>query len=132
MLHTARIQDEKPDGMDVRVEIFRKSLTETLIKKRESKEYFEYFLDVDYTPCKELCDAANIAEIPHSQFSVKSSVVMYENFVQISFGRGAKHINLYPLPNGKWLHTTLMGSDVDMNMIIDYISEGKPINFIIK
>ena len=125
-LASINIMNDKPDDMESKVEVFRKSLTDNLITARDESDYFDSLLSVDYGPCKSLAEAADIAGIPGSQFSCKSTVYMSEDFVGVSFGYGAEDINHYPLPDGGWLKTTLRGSDI--NLVIDSISNGNPLD----
>lgn len=132
VLATINIETAKSKIKDMpnRVEIFRKSLTDNLLRIRDTpndKEYFPRFLDVDYGPCRSLVDASAAADIPHSQFSCKSSVHMADDKVTASFGYGAPRINYYPLPDGKWLLTTLLGDSEDMNKIITSVMAGNPL-----
>jgi hypothetical protein len=125
MLATINIQNDKnriPD-LSASIEKFRTVLTEKLIQLRDNPaegEYFNTYLDVDYRPCLILAEAADIAGIPHSMFSCKSSVSMDRYFpeatgrVSTSFGYGAPHIYHYPLPDGRWLMTSLNGEDINL------------------
>ena len=124
MLATMNMQNAKenvPSLVD-QVEKFKKVLVSNLIAQRDSGEYFRGWLDTDYHPCKELAGAANEAGIPHNLFSCKSTVMINEDCVGASFGYGSERINHYPLPNGKWLLTTLTGSDI--TKIIDQVMNG--------
>lgn len=124
ILATVNIQRAKNgiDDLQARVEVFRKTLIESLIETRDSEDYFNRWLDTDYHPSPELAKAADIAGIPHSLFSCKSSVMMREGCVTSSFGYGADNQNHYPLPDGRWLITTLSGSDMDK--VIDQVMGG--------
>ena len=115
-------QEKVKDDLKERVEIFRKSLTDTLINKRDNETYFHCYLCVDYDPCKELRDAAADAGIPESLFSVKSNVTTYVGYVISRFGYSSKSEFHYKLPNDDWLVTTLSGSDMDK--IINHVANG--------
>lgn len=86
--------------------------------------YFDGHLDVDYHPSRRLAEAAEKAGVPTSAFSIKSSVYVGENFVETRFGYGADLVNHYPLPDGRWLLTTLRGSD--MRKVVEYVMGGQP------
>jgi hypothetical protein len=132
VLATMNILNDKAkiDDMPEKVEIFREALTDILIKERDENEYFRGWLSVDYGPCTQLHDAAEIAGIPDSQFSIKSDVSIRCDCVSTSFGYAADHIYHYPLEDGKWLLTSLSGSDIDK--IIASASKGNPLDFIIE
>lgn len=125
MLATMNIQNDKAgiDDMPARVEMFRGILTAELHRLRDSP-YFPYWLDVDYGPCKVLRDAADKAGIPQSQFSCKSSVVMRPGRLSVRFGYGAPNTNYYPLPDGKWLLTSINADDAEMQKVIDSVMDG--------
>ena len=110
----------KISNIDESIETFRRVLTGTLFQVRDEPldgEYFSRWLDVDYHPCETLAYAADKASIPHSQFSCKSTVSMRTNFVSASFGYGRDTVNYYPLADDKWLVTTLLGSDSEIQKI---------------
>jgi len=124
VLANTNIQADKNkiDDMGVRVEKFRKALVRTLKTERDSADYFYGHLSVDYAPCIELGLAANEAGIPESQFSCKSAVAIFEGWVVASFGYAAESTYHYPLPDGKWLVTSLVGSDI--NKVIKQVMDG--------
>ena len=110
----------KIDNMEERVEIFRKSLTKSLIESRVEGEYFDGYLSVDYDPCPLLAEAAKEADIHPKLFPCKSNVDIRGGFLWHSFGYGAKQVNLFPLENGAWLETTLNGSDEEVKKLCDH------------
>jgi len=125
----------KINDMETRVEKFRQVLTFEIMRLRDNPpdgEYLHRWLDVDYDPCQTLANAAKIAGIPRSQFSIKSSVSMTENSLSVKFGYSANRVNYYPLPNGKWLLTTLSGTDSDMHKITNSVMNGNPLEFIVE
>ena len=132
MLATMNMQNAKAgvDDLRSRVEIFRKTLIANLIKKRDGGDYFNCWLDTDYHPCADLAEAAAIAGIPNSLFSCKSSVMMREGCVNSSFGYGIEGQNHYPLPDGKWLITTLSGGDIDK--VINQVIEGNLMGLVVE
>lgn len=102
------------NNMPKRIEVFKKVLFDNLVNaQNDDNQYLDRFLSVDYGPCKSLADAADTAGIPYSQFSVKSTVYINAGYVSTSFGYGAEDVNHYPIPDGRWLMTTLRGSDMD-------------------
>jgi hypothetical protein len=137
MLATMNIQNDKSkiDDMEVRVEKFRQILTDELIRLRDipaDKEYFPPWLDVDYGPCKVLGDAADKAGIPQSQFSCKSSVFMRSGGLSAHFGYGANDINYYPLPDGRWLLTSITADESEMGKIIDSVMGSNPLGLVVE
>lgn len=124
MLATLNIDAAKKSAgnLDAKIEVFRESLTSMLVKERDSKEHFYPWLDVDYHPSKQLADAATAADIPSDLFSVKSTVSFSEGCVRSTFGYGAEAVFHYPLGDGRWLVTTLAGSDIEK--VIDQVLSG--------
>ena len=118
-LATINIHNAKSctDDLPGKVEVFRVSLTKALIKSRddelEGSGCFNSWLDVDYHPCETLRNAAKEAGIPESLFSCKSTVDIRHNCVTESFGYGAETFFHYQLLDGRWLITSLSGSDID-------------------
>lgn len=132
-LATLNIESDKAkiDNMGDRIEVFRKSLTNEIIRRQEDMdEHLPCWIDTDYHPCQMLADAANEADIPTSQFSAKSTVQMNDGYVSTSFGYGAAYENHYPLPDGSWLITTLAGSDIDK--VISSAIDGNPLGLTIE
>ena len=129
MLATLNIHNDKDEISDMlkRIEVFRKELTEAINKSYNDSGYYNSYLSVDYGPDKILHDAAVIAEIPSSQFSCKSTVSFSSDCVTTSFGYGAEGVNHFPLPDGRWLITTLRGSDI--NKIITQVMNGNDLGF---
>lgn len=116
----------KIDDLEARIEKFRQALAERLkfmqandgepTGKQGGPEnyYFDRFLSVDYGPDPDLRFAADIADIPHSLFSWKSTVQIHATHVCSSFGYGAEYIYHYPLTDGSWLVCRLSGDDMPM------------------
>lgn len=120
-------EKSKIPNMGMRIEKFRKVLTSELIRLRDNPnkwEYFPYCLDVDYSPCKLMQKIAEEIDIPERQFSCKSDVYLFYNKVSCSFGYGAPNINYYPLPDGKWLLTTISADEFEMSKIINSVMNG--------
>lgn len=111
-----------------KVNLFKSSLKEELVALRDDDEkHMPCFLSTDYGPDRLLSDVAEKCGIPPSQFSIKSNVCMGQECVYASFGYGAEPVYHYPLPKGGWLITKLSGEDI--NIIIDSIEQGNPLNF---
>jgi hypothetical protein len=123
-IQSAKLDD---DEMNEKVEVFRKALTDALILERDSGERGRSWLDVDYHPCKLLADAAEIAGIPKSLFSIKSSVSINNGYVSTSFGYAADYICHYPFDDNKWLVTSLRGSDIPK--VIEHVKSGNSAGF---
>ena len=119
------------DSLDESIKIFKSELIKLLIKERDSGDYFTRFLDTDYHPCKLLSVAAEKAGIPESQFSVKSGVQIYEDYVISRFGYGAKSKYHYPLDTGDWLITDLSGYE-DMEKIFKDVIENNTLNLTVE
>jgi hypothetical protein len=137
MLATINIQSDKAlvDDMPARVETFRQVLTAELVRLRDEpldKEHFPPWLDVDYGPCRILGAAADKAGIPQSQFSCKSSVSMRANSLSAHFGYGVPDTNYYPLPDGRWLLTSIKADDAEMEKIICSVMDGNPLGLAVE
>lgn len=76
---------------------------------------------VDYGPDGILQDAAKEAGLD-MQFPWKTNVWVQEDFVTVSAGYGAPHMNQYPLSDSRWLITDLRGDD--MPKVIEAIESG--------
>ncbi len=135
-LATMKIEADrsKIEDMERRIEVFREALTEELFRLRdcpEQDEYFQTWLYVDYHPCPLLAMAADKDRIPHSQFSCKSNVHIRPKFIASRFGYGADYLYHYPLEDGRWLVTTITGSDDEMSKIFNHVLNGNELDFYI-
>ncbi len=84
-------------------------------------------LCVDYHPCQELAESAEEAGISPNNFPWKTNMTVYGDTVCYSPGYGAEWIYDYALPDGRWLVTSLSGSDIEK--IKDHIVSGTPLHF---
>ena len=84
---------------------------------------YKYNLHVDYHPDLMLAMAAKTAGISDNVFPWKTSLYFYDNHVALSYGYGAESVNFYPF-DGKWLVTTLSGSDI--TKIFEYLRGQTP------
>jgi len=98
----------------------------------DESKWFDSYLNTDYGPGQTLAIAAKEAEIPDNLFSIKSTVAIHDDCVRTSFGYGASHTYHYPLPDGKWLLTTLSGSAADVSKLIDHAMGSNEMGFIIE
>ena len=121
-LHLASANNalESIPDLKERIEVFRAEMTNKLVNS-ENERYCRW-LDVDYSPCRPLAEAADVAGISHSLFSIKSSVSINDNSITSSFGYGHERVYHYPLENGQWLITSLQGSDI--SKIIELVQGG--------
>lgn len=69
------------------------------------------YLNVDYGPCVTLRIAAERAGL-EMEFPWKSGMHLNETGVGFHVGYGAEDLEHYQLPDGRWLVTTLRGSDI--------------------
>ena len=124
---------QKSGDIDSKIEVFRGELSKILLgKKAEQSQRRGYFwadLSCDYAPEDELAEAAAAAGVDTKLFSVKSSVYINDGYVTSKFGYGAVEFNHYPLEDGRWLITTLKGSDMDK--VIASIANGNPLGLLI-
>lgn len=108
------------------VEIFRDELTSRL-KGQNENDRLNRWLDVDYHPCSLLMECAEKADIPANMFSIKSCVAIYDDHIDVRFGYSAKSVKYYPLPDGRWLLTSLSGDDI--SKIIKHVMDSNSIGF---
>ena len=90
--------------------------------------YPNLYLVVDYGPAKALRDAAEEAGL-EIQFPWKTAVRVETNCVQVRSGDSSPCVSHYPLPDGRWLVTTLSGDDIDK--VINHIMTGEPLGLTI-
>ena len=109
---------------DQAIEVFRSSLTNILKTSQDENGCLNSWLSCDYHPGEELAQAAKDAGIPLSQFSCKSSVSLYPDSIQSSFGYGTPHTYHYPVEGG-WVSVRLSGADI--GIVLDSVLEGNPL-----
>lgn len=85
--------------------------------------YSRSSLGVDYGPDKLLSDAAAVAGLK-MEFPWKTNMSICCAYVSVSSGYGAECVYHYPLDDGRWLVTTLNGSDI--SKVIEYAIGGAP------
>lgn len=99
------------------LDAFGKALREKLVTPQHYESHgskwssYVMSLDVDYWPCKELSEAAQSAGL-EMQFPIKTHMHLYDDRLSVSCGYGAETKYHYPLSDGRWLVTTLSGSDI--------------------
>ena len=79
---------------------------------------FTHGLSVDYHPCGLLSASAKAAGIDTCVFPYKTSMYFYKDQISVRYGYGAEALCYYPV-DGRWLVTTLMGSDI--SRVIDHV-----------
>lgn len=109
---------------------FAVALKDILMNKQASSrnpDYIHYvdYLAVDYHPCEELEKAAEVAGLK-MMFPIKTTMQLDEDYVSFSMGYGVQTSNHYPLKDGRFLVTTLRGSDI--SKIIDHYNTGNPLS----
>lgn len=113
---------------------FRESLTRLLMSKTVTNYktyevipsedgYYGTSLHVDYHPDAILAQAGKDADVPETRWPWKTSMYLSGGFLSLSYGYGAEHVYYYPF-DGKWLVTTLHGSDI--SKVFEYVRGGKP------
>ena len=80
-------------------------------------------LGVDYHPELPLLQAAYTAGLKESLFPWKTHMYISSEHLSLRYGYGGEMFYYYPI-DGKWLVTTLVGSDIEK--VIDYVKGGKP------
>ena len=80
-------------------------------------------LGADYGPDRILSECAEAAGL-EVEFPWKTVMHVYDDRVSLSYGYGAEDEYHYPLEDGRWLVTKLLGSDIDK--VIEYVNGGSP------
>lgn len=104
------------------LEAFGQSLRKMLLTPDPRLQTYRHLVAVDPQPDEILRLAAEEAGL-QVQFPENTTMFFREN----SLGCTSKRSEIvwhYPLPNGKWLVTTLQGSDIDK--VIEYAAGGAP------
>lgn len=94
-----------------------------LLKIPTEGGYYTTYLGVDYDPDLILRKAADEAGLK-MQFPWKTRMVIQAKCLSFAVGYVAEDVYHYPLPDDRWLVTTLRGSDIDK--IIEYVNGGTP------
>ena len=105
-----------------KLEAFRASLINRLMKPNE-RGYYETVLCVDYSPGGALADAAEEVGLK-MEFPWKTDMYLSDRHLSLSAGHCAETKCHYPLSDGRWLITTLSGSEI--TKVIEYVEGGKP------
>jgi len=111
------------NNTDEKLKAFGDELFKKIMNKDEPN-YSRTSLCVDYGPDKTLDDCAKAAELK-MEFPWKTNMYIYKDSVSVRAGYGAESENHYPLGDGRWLVTTLSGSDIDQ--VIEYVKGEKPL-----
>lgn len=117
-------------NLSAKIEVFRKDLTSRIEEQLNSNSRRTVYLDTDYAPSGLLAESARAAGIPGTLFSIKSHVSICDDSVSSTFGYSSERSNHYPLFDGRWLVTTLTGSD--MTKIINQIETGQDLGLTIE
>lgn len=127
ILATALAMQLPSNTTDELLDKFKEALVKKLSEKWDEGG-MHFWMDVDYGPCGILDEAAEEAGL-NVQFPWKTSVSIHleSKAVSVSAGYGAEDIIHYDLENGKWLVTTLHGSEVEK--IKDHVVNGTPLEF---
>lgn len=80
-------------------------------------------LAVDYGPGRGLIEAAAASGLK-MEFPWKTSMWINDDHLHVRAGYSAETFYHYPLADGRWLVTTLSGSEI--SKVIEYIGGGKP------
>jgi hypothetical protein len=70
-----------------------------------------------------LAQSAEEAGIDLALFPWKTSMWIYEQYLSVAYGYGSESVYYYPF-DGKWLVTTLTGSDI--SKVLEYAKGGSP------
>lgn len=110
------------NATDEILELFRAALLRRMTDTSKSV-YSRNSLHVDYGPDEILGDAAKEAGLK-MQFPWKTNMWVGDNNVSVRNGYGAEAVCHYPLGDGRWLVTTLSGSDIAK--VIELVNGGTP------
>lgn len=110
------------------LDAFAEKLVERIMTPSErDPEYFDSAnLCVDYGPCPALAESAEAVGLK-CQFPWKTNMWVHANDLSLRHGYGAETVYHYALENGKWLVTTLAGSEIEA--IKKYVVDGTPLEF---
>jgi len=108
---------------DTLLEQFEAKLREVIVTPdAERKDYYPAsYLSVDYGPCEPLENAAKAVGL-NVQFPWKTNMNVYRDYLTLRAGYSSETQYHYRLDNGKWLVTTLNGSEVEK--IKRYVLDG--------
>jgi hypothetical protein len=118
MLASMTPKNNTPDVLEAFGAALKASL---LVEDPENGWYGKTYLRVDYDPDRTLAAAANTAGLEMT-FPWKTTMHIDEDKVSFSIGYGAPDQHHYPLPDGRWLVTTLRGDE--MPKIIERVAAG--------
>lgn len=113
----AQVPNNAHDGM---LEKFADLLEHKLLDTAVA-EYERGCISVDYGPCPLLKDVADRVGL-EMEFPWKTTMWVRRNYVSVSAGYGAEPVYHYPLVDGRWLVTTLQGSDIQK--VIECVETG--------
>ena len=106
------------------LEAFGKRLKELLTTPND-RGFYKTHVSTDYGPDATLADAMEFASITsEAPWKTSTYINVNSNSLSIASGYGAESQHHYPLKNGKWLVTTLQGSDI--NLIFEYLDGSNP------
>ncbi len=112
-------------NLDDSIEKFRENLSRILMEKKESNGHsFCAWLSCDYGPCKELSNAAEGTGINESMFSIKSSVIIQEDYITSTFGYGSTGVNYYNF-GGKWILLKSRLDPQERDFILSAVLDGR-------
>ena len=104
------------------LDAFETKLAKELLNETRDP-YIRTSLSVDYHPCEILQFCADRVGL-NMQFPWKTSMNVHGDHLSVRAGYGAPSMFHYPLPDGRWLVTTLHGSDI--SKVIDLVQGGTP------
>jgi hypothetical protein len=105
---------------------FGESLKIRLMNEMKQRGYPCAYLRVDYDPDTVLKGAAEDAGLK-TQFPWKTSMHIDEKYVSVACGYQAPCIYHYPMPNDRWLMTSLHGTPEDIQKLVQLAEEGCPL-----
>lgn len=104
---------------------FGAALKRLLMTPHPEYGYYPTGLCTDYGPEGTLNQAAEESGLK-MEFPWKTNSWLHEDCFAISAGYRAASVYHYPMPDGRWLLTTLHGSTEDNAKLVEYAAGGRP------
>jgi len=95
----------------------------SILMDEQTPEHERRFLDVDYHPCTALANAAKAVGLK-LEFPWKTTIRCQVDYLICSAGYGGEWLYHYPISDGRWLVTTLSGSEI--TKVVEYVNGGRP------
>ncbi len=98
------------------------------IERGADRVWYETSLGVDYGPDKVLGEAAEAAGLK-MEFPYKTNMHLYTDRLSFSVGYGAPAAFHHPMADGRWVVSTLHGSETDDAALVRFAEAGNTAEF---